>query len=811
MKYVFTYSFALLLTFLLTIGLWIGSVAQAAPASTIGVTTTLTINTVGQGVVNANPGGPTYDYGQAVTLTTTPATGWILGDWSGDVTATPAWWNSVARFRTAVSVGANGYLRRDKVVEAYLNFTALLNELGQSGAFDPYSIRVVEINAQGQVIDANVVFQFEKDNNYEKTTNAAGTLVFMMNGTTPANGGRTYHVYFDLEGTGLTTPTFIDQVTVTEVVDEQQDSFRIQTARLVWYYHQEGGGFSSLFNGNEDKAENKDWIGYHSQPGGSGGAFRGIPNMISPESLWHPGKIGTISVILHSGPIKETIYSITENGAWECLWEIFPTYARQTVLRIDTATNHKFWFLYEGTPDGKLDPNETPRDTMTLSDGTVRTNITSAAGDWEYDLPGEEWVYFSDPSVNRSIYVIHHEEDDKIDSYKFQQDSTQEPMTVLGFGRKNSSPAGPQMYTDELPAHFTVGLMDEVAYAPAAEIVRGAYKELALVTGPTEERDSVGGADPGNSTMFVVHMTTHRNLTATFTLPSYTLSSASNPATGGSIIVTPTQISYLAGTQLSLLAAPAAGYTFAGWSGALTGSTNPAVLTMDGNQSVTANFTPGSYTLVLNTVGTGSGSATRDPLQSSYPYGQIVLVTATANPGSTFTGWSGALSGTVNPVALFMDGSKTLTANFSRNQYTLVMNTNGGGSVNANPASGPYPHGAQLVLTATPSTGWSFSRWTGSLTGSTNPATLSMDSNKSVFALFTQNLYALTTGVTGSGTITRSPAKSGYTYGEQVTLTATPAPGWSFQGWSGGLTGANNPATVTTSADAVITAVFVQN
>jgi hypothetical protein len=778
-----------------------------------GITTTLMINTVGQGVVSANPTGPIYDYGQMITLTASPSTGWVLGDWSGDVTATPGWWNPVARFRVGLSVGANGYARTDKVVEAHVDFTDLLTDLGESGAFDPNSLRVVEINAQGQVIDDDVPFQFEKDADYQKSSNAAGVVVWLMGGTTPANAGRTYHLYFDLEGSGLTTPIFNDLVTVTEVVDEREDSFRIATPNGTWYYHQEGGGFSSLFAAGEDQSENKDWLGYHEQPGGSGGAFRGVPNMISPESLWHPGKIGTISTLIRSGPLKETIRSVTGNGAWECLWEIFPTYARQTVLKIDTATSHKFWFLYEGTPGGKLDPGESPRDTMTLSDGTVKNNISSGADNWEFDLAGEEWVYFSDPSMNRSVFVIHHEDDNKLDSYKFQKDDTQDPMTVFGFGRKNSAPSGPQMYTDELPAHFTVGLMDEVVYASAAAIVRAAYKDLALAVGPAEEREGAGGDDPGNTTIFALHTTMNRNLTATFTLPSYILTTIPNPVAGGSVVVTPTQSSYLAGSQLTLLAAPAPGYAFAGWSGALSGMTNPANLTMDGNKSVTASFVQGQYKLDLSTAGTGIGSVTRNPPPQSqtYPYGQIVLVTATANPGSTFTGWSGSLTGTANPVSLLMDGDKSLTANFSRNSYNVALNNKGGGSIIANPPTGPYQYNAQITLTAVPATGWTFDRWSGSLTGATNPVTLTIDSHEAVYAVFKQNLYALTATVTGSGWVSRGPAKSGYTHGEQVTLTATPAPGWSFQGWSGALTGANNPATVTMSTDATVTAVFVQN
>ncbi len=66
----------------------------------------------------------------------------------------------------------------------------------------------------------------------------------------------------------------------------------------------------------------------------------------------------------------------------------------------------------------------------------------------------------------------------------------------------------------------------------------------------------------------------------------------------------------------------------------------------------------------------------------------------------------------------------------------------------------------------------------------------------------------LTTNVSGNGTITRSPNKTVYDNGEQVTLTATPGAGASFTGWSGDLTGGANPATLTMDADKAVTATF---
>ncbi len=86
-----------------------------------------------------------------------------------------------------------------------------------------------------------------------------------------------------------------------------------------------------------------------------------------------------------------------------------------------------------------------------------------------------------------------------------------------------------------------------------------------------------------------------------------------------------------------------------------------------------------------------------------------------------------------------------------------------------------YNSGQIVSVSATPSAGYSFSSWTGDQTGSTNPASLTMSGPKSVTANFTQNQYTLTVSVnpSGAGSVTKSPNKSTYVYGEQVTLTAT--------------------------------------
>jgi uncharacterized repeat protein (TIGR02543 family) len=75
-----------------------------------------------------------------------------------------------------------------------------------------------------------------------------------------------------------------------------------------------------------------------------------------------------------------------------------------------------------------------------------------------------------------------------------------------------------------------------------------------------------------------------------------------------------------------------------------------------------------------------------------------------------------------------------------------VVNVNivGSGSVTKNPNQATYTYGTVVTLTATPNAGWVFSGWSGDLTGSTNPDTITMNGNKVVTATFTQLQYTLT-------------------------------------------------------------------
>ena len=121
-----------------------------------------------------------------------------------------------------------------------------------------------------------------------------------------------------------------------------------------------------------------------------------------------------------------------------------------------------------------------------------------------------------------------------------------------------------------------------------------------------------------------------------------------------------------------------------------------------------------TYMLQVSTVGSGSVSLNNT---GPYSFGDTVLLTAVPSLGWNFSGWSGDLTGSVNPTIITLNNNQTVTANFGQKIYTLAVSTFGDGSVSLN-NTGPYHYGDVVRLTATPSAEWSFSGWSGALTGS---------------------------------------------------------------------------------------------
>ena len=67
--------------------------------------------------------------------------------------------------------------------------------------------------------------------------------------------------------------------------------------------------------------------------------------MVHPNDggYFHPGRNSVSTAVIHDGPLRASFRSSSNNGGWQVQWDVFPDYARMTVLKV--AAN--YWFLYE--------------------------------------------------------------------------------------------------------------------------------------------------------------------------------------------------------------------------------------------------------------------------------------------------------------------------------------------------------------------------------------------------------------------------------------------------------------------------------
>ena len=348
------------------------------------------------------------------------ATGRIMFDaavvWLTEAPQVFEWWNSEWQFREQVALNP-GVARTDAIVEADLDLTSAATSAGQPVSTD--SFRVVEIGPSGAVIAEEIPFQFDPAADFDPSSAVRGHLTILAPGATAAGAQRRFHLYFDTVDAGHPAIPVTPLVGVeADIPDQGQNGFRITLADSTWNYQNQGGGFSSLVDQNGN-----DWLSY-STATGSAGAFRGMPNAVHPEGHFHPGATSSTTTLVSSGPLRAVIESAA-TGGWLARWEFFPDHARMTMV----ASPATYWFLYEGTPGGSINANDTVlRPGPTPGSPPVSNPGT---GSWTEDLLNPEWVAFRDSGVGRSLVVAHLTPDSGLDSYRLMQNN----MTVFGFGR----------------------------------------------------------------------------------------------------------------------------------------------------------------------------------------------------------------------------------------------------------------------------------------------------------------------------------------------------------------------------------------
>ncbi len=204
----------------------------------------------------------------------------------------------------------------------------------------------------------------------------------------------------------------------------------------------------------------------------------------------------------------------------------------------------------------------------------------------------------------------------------------------------------------------------------------------------------------------------------------------------------------------------------------------------------------------------GQGVIKSSPLARPYMRDEIVSLTAVPVLNWRFVRWSGDVLGTNLTVSVIMSSNRSVQAEFEEIPRRMIsVVTPGGGSVNG---SGQYFEGAEVSISATPSTGWEFLRWQGEVLQLSTEANnrVTADRAKTVQALFGTRV---STTSTGNGTARKQPELDFYPYGSHVLLVGDPMDGNFLKRWGNAASSGFNPILLhVTNANPVVSAWFNQ-
>jgi hypothetical protein len=128
------------------------------------------------------------------------------------------------------------------------------------------------------------------------------------------------------------------------------------------------------------------------------------------------------------------------------------------------------------------------------------------------------------------------------------------------------------------------------------------------------------------------------------------------------------------GTVVKLIANPADGKSFGGWSG--DAACSSGVITLTSNITCTATFHAQTLGLHLTKTGSGTGTVLSTPsgidcgsdCSEAFRDGATITLTAKAARGSTFKGWSGGGCSGTSKCAIVVSGSTSVTALFETHE-----------------------------------------------------------------------------------------------------------------------------------------------
>ena len=362
--------------------------------------------------------------------------------------------------------------------------------------------------------------------------------------------------------------------------------------------------------------------------------------------------------------------------------------------------------------DGFIDPTVTG--VMIKADGTAKL---------EYTYQRDSFTYSFDTNVTSSK---------EAGTYLFETEITVSPKEVQGYIFSNwedGSTDNPRTIslsenTNVVPTYVP---RDDTQYT-----IHHCYKNLNDgcdttdvvghgTTGQTIEAPRVpktGFVTPDAANITILADGT-AELTYTYNRETYTF------AVGENITSTKVNGTYPYGTEITVTATPAAGYTFSKWEDNST--INPRAITLTKKENIVATFTANTDTAytVYHQYETVDGSYETDTKVEHGTTDQTVEVPR--------YGKTGFVLPTAQNVTIAGDGSSEITYTYNRETYTFAVGEN----ITSTKVNGTYRYGTEITVTANEVAGYTFNHWEDNSVA--NPRTITLTENTSVVATFDAN------------------------------------------------------------------------
>jgi YVTN family beta-propeller protein len=380
------------------------------------------------------------------------------------------------------------------------------------------------------------------------------------------------------------------------------------------------------------------------------------------------------------------------------------------------------------------------------------------------------------------------------------------------------TPDGSKVYV----ANYFASTVSVIATASNTVIATIPVGSNPIGVAVTSDGSKVYVANDGSGTVSVIATTTNA-VTATITVGSAPYGVAMTPD-GSKVYVSNSgsnTVSAIATTTNAVLASVNVGT--APYGVAVSPDASTVYVANSGSNTVSAIATATNAVIASITVG-------------NFPEG----VAVTPDGGKVYV--ANYFSGTVSVIAT---ASNTVTATITVGSHPIALGNfigpptltvaetgTGSGQVTSSPTgincsassnqcAAMFAVGSQVTLTASASAGSSFAGWSGGGCSGTSTCVITQTADTTVTATFTlipSFMLSVAPAGNGSGTVTSTPSgincgntcSASFETGTQITLTAVPAAGSTFAGWSGGgCSGVTCGVTITANTTVVPT--FVQD